>query len=273
MTITLDQEMEKFLQRALADADRFGSETAVLIVGSRAAGLVDDWSDLDIWMFGHKNGLPQAQRAECDRTGQVFVDRSDGEAHYIFYDLDDLKERLSGWPDEMLWILRTAAVVRDRELLAADLKDRYRDYPRDVLERKLRWWFLKYWLTQAGLGVAGRGMAVATLVTLAQCVEALCKVACLADGVPFPYSKWLRRVAGDTRLGKVICPAIDRAVAAISEATAPPEGRFFRELVPVRELRSLKDALQTELPRLGWSGDWAQDPTRFYWLLVGQTAP
>ena len=273
MDVARDTEERSFIDRAISDARALGKDTAVLLVGSRALGVGGPWSDLDLWLLGNKERLEGRARAEYELTGQVFVDRGDLQAHYTFYDFRDLEERLARWTDELLWIVHVSQLLHDPVGRASDMKERFRDYPHDVLERKLRWWLCNYWQCQGRLGVAARGTAASAVMIAAECIESLCKVCCLADGRPFPYLKWLRRAAEKTTLGPLVCPAMDRAVRGVHELVAPPVGREFRELIPVKELRALKDDLKEGLRKLGWSGAWVDEPGHHVWVVFNQTCP
>lgn len=273
MDVARDAEERSFIERAISDARALGRDSAVLLVGSRALGIGGAWPDLDLWLLGNKQDLDAKRRAEYELTGQVFVDRGDLEAHYTFYDFHDLEERLGRWTDELLWIVHISRLLHDPAGRASDMKERFRDYPQDILERKLRWWLCKYWQCQARLGVAARGMAASAVMIAAKCIESLCKVCCLADGRPFPYPKWLRRAAGQTTLGSFVCPAIDRAVSGIHELVASPTGRDFRELTPIKELRALREDVKEGLRKLGWSGAWVDEPGHHVWVIFTQTCP
>jgi hypothetical protein len=87
-------------------------------------------------------------------------------------------------------------------------------------------------------------------------MEHLCKLCCLADAKPFPYAKWLMRVAQDTTLGRRVHPFMSRAIFGIDEFLHPPQGKHYKELVPLKELRDTKDVVLATLKELGWSCSW-----------------
>ena len=265
-----DAEIKEFCDRAVLDAEQYGEGAAVLLVGSRGAGFDDSWSDLDPWVLGRKDALSGEAAAQYASTGQVFVDRGDFEAHYSLYDFGDLAQRLSGWPDELLWLAQRSRILHDPLGLAENLKARFAEYPRPILEEKLRRWHCKYSESSGRLGVVGRGMPVAAVLTGAACIESACKICCLAEGKSFPYAKWLRHAAAETRLGRVVCPVIDTVVDSMHELAAPPPGVDYKALTPVKELKALRPTLCEELGKMGWTDDWAEDPGQHVWVLFSR---
>ena len=261
---------QEFCQRAITESEKYGQGASVLLVGSRGAGYIVSWSDIDLWVLGDKRALNDTAAKEYALTRQIFVDRGDLEAHYTFYDLGDLRQRLQEWPDELLWLLQRSRILHDPLGRASELRTQFADYPEDIMQDKLRWQLCEYSQHQGRLGVAGRGMPVAAVMAAGRCIETACRICCLAERKPYPYLKWLRRAAGETRLGEIVCPVVDRAVEHIQELATPPEGVPYTDLIPLKELRSLKPTLCRELARIGWTGDWVENPGHYVWLLFSQ---
>ena len=78
----------------------------------------------------------------------------------------------------------------------------------------------------------------------------------MADKKPYPYVKWLVKVAKKTYLGNEVCPFIKKAALGIEEFLNPPTGKYFHELIPLRELRATREIVQSGLKDLGWHRDW-----------------
>jgi len=187
----------------------------------------------------------------------LFVDRGDLEAHWTFYDTDDLAELLSGWRhDEKMWILATSRILYGSSDKVEAVRDRFSSYPAQVAERKLKWFFGKYCLSLGPLNTAARGMPVTAFMVAGQIIQYLAKISCLADRKPFPYAKWLVKEAQKTYLGQKLYPFMEKAVLGIEEFVHPPAGKHFRELVPLKELRATKKIVQSGLKALGWNCDW-----------------
>ena len=66
-----DSEKE-FLQKAIKFKETLGINSVVLLMGSRAAGYIDDWSDLDLWVVGNKEKLSIEARNIYNKTGNTF---------------------------------------------------------------------------------------------------------------------------------------------------------------------------------------------------------
>lgn len=258
--LQFDPEDQEFINRAIQACQRMGAEAVLLLVGSRAAGFADSWSDLDLWILANKTSLTAEERSEYESHGQLFVDRGDMEAHWTFYDMDGLAEQLGQWRyDEKMWILATSCVLYGSAGKAKLLRDRFSSYPPEVAERKLKRYFGKYWSSLGPLNTAARGMPVTALVVAGQVIEYLCKICCLAERKPFPHTKWLVKAAEKTHLGVKLYPFMEKAALGIEEFVSPPAGKHFRELIPLEKLRATKEIVQNGLKDLGWRCDWIDD--------------
>ena len=256
----LTPDEAEFVEQARAFTSRVGPRSVLLLVGSRAAGLADSWSDLDMWVIGDKARLTQAERRRYERHSELFVDRGDYEAHYSFYDRDDLRAVLQGYPDEKMWIVLTAKVLFGDRRVAAELKRLCRRYPRRAVEPKLRWHFGRYFQSVNPLNTAARGMPETAFLIAGMVVEHLCKVCCLGERKPFPYAKWLIPVSRRTVLGRKVAPLVSEAILGIDELLHPPEDKYYRALVPLKKLRETREIVCKGLRKLGWRGRWVTVP-------------
>ena len=266
----MTEDLRAFQAKTIEDAQKLGKSTAVLLVGSRGAGLARPTSDLDLWLIGDKETLPPDQRKLYDERGELFVDRGDWNwnAHYKFHDERDLRKRLADWRDPWPWMLKRSVILLDDTGRAAQLKSEYELMPREIQERGLCRWLLTF--REALIWMKGDGMngATARLLAVSRCLEALCKVCCFADGVPPPYPKWLRLEAERTRVGMRLRDVLDVVLRETDNVTLGAEGRDFRTVSPIKELRELRDGrLARELNELGWSAPWIDDPMRWLWVL------
>lgn len=253
-------EETEFVDKAKAFTSRVGPNAVLLLVGSRAAGVDDSWSDLDMWVVGDKTCLSKDEREQYEKDDEFFVDRGDYEAHWSFYDQQDLLSILQGYPDEKMWIILTAQVLFGDKSTAGALREQCKQYPHEVVERKLKWHFGHYWRSLGPLNTAARGMPETAFLMAGKTMEHLCKMCCLAEHRPFPYTKWLIPVARNTALGKRVVPFISEAVLGIDEFLHPPKGKHFRELVPLKKLRDTKDIAIETLRELGWKCSWVDNP-------------
>ena len=155
--IHFSPEDRQFIDRAKDFCQRMGKRTVLMLVGSRAANFADEWSDLDLLIIGDKQCLSDEDQRTYQRNQQLFVDRGDYEAHWSFFDEGDLRTGLETWPNEMMWLIATSQTLYGCSSIAEELKQRYRLYPIDVAESKLKWMFGKYYYSQRGpLAMAAR---------------------------------------------------------------------------------------------------------------------
>ena len=258
-------EDQQFIDRAIDFSQQMGERAVLMLVGSRAANLTDEWSDLDLCIIGDKRCLSDEDRRTYDRDQQLFVDRGDYEAHWTFYDEGDLRRWLEMWPDEQMWVIATSQTLHGCSSTVDDLKYRYHLYPPEVAESKLKWMFGKYYFSQRGpLAMAARNHVEMAVVAVGNIIEHLCKICCVADRRPFPYNKWLVEAAKGTQLGRRVYPSIQRAVHGIGDFLNPPTDRHWRDWIPVKELRETLPIVQTGLKELGWDCDWIDDPNAVY---------
>jgi hypothetical protein len=226
-----------------------------------------------MWLLGEARCLSAEQRQVYTARGELFVDRGDMEAHWSFYDIDDLAEALRGWPDERMWILLHSQVLWGCANTLAELQRPCRDYPRPVVARKLKWCLGRYVSSLGPLNMAARDRPAAALIAAVHAIETMCRICCLAERRPYPYAKWLVEAARDTSIGAQVCPYVDRAVAAIAELAHPPDDRRFRQWTPIRELRATREVVRDGLVELGWHQDWVIEPEQALAEAMGRSAP
>jgi len=261
----LREEDRAFAAKAVDFCERIGPESALFLVGSRPAGFADAWSDLDLWVIGYRGRLMGSEQEVCDREGQLFMDRGDYEAHYTFYDIDEIRAKVEQGNDATMWILSTAKHLHGSANWLLPVLRHVREHPRDLAEAKLRRELSRYMAATGGrLAMSARSGDVATAVAaVGDAIDAVCRICCLAERKPYPYAKWRVRVARETMLGQHVFPAIDRAIEGIDELRTRPPHRGFKTWTPVAELRGLRDILVEHLTAVGWQGKWLDDPERF----------
>ncbi len=266
---------QQFINRAIDFCQSVGERAVLMLVGSRAAGFADTWSDLDLWVIGDKGCLSDEERRIYQRNNELFVDRGDYEAHFSFYDERALCMRLQTWADEMMWIISTSRTLYGHSSTAEELKRCYRLYPRSVAECKLKWLFGKYYFSQRGpLAMAARNKVETAFIAVGNVIESLCKICCVVERQPFPYDKWLFEAAKQTQLGTLVHPSIQRAIAGIGDFIKQPTERHWRDWVPLKELRATLPIVQRGLKELGWDCDWVAEPNAAYFnTTVQRPAP
>ena len=101
----------------------------------------------------------------------------------------------------------------------------------------------------------------------AQIVECLCRLCCIAEYTPFPYTKWLVRAAGQTRLGERVMPLVDAAQEELRLSPLLPVETLAPQWPPRQKLKAAFDRALAQLAAWGWSDEWIEQP----WLAVGVT--
>jgi hypothetical protein len=249
-------EQQEFINEALKKSMESGKDAALLLVGSRAANLSDSWSDLDLWILGNKKNLSIEEQQKYEIDKQLFFDKGDYESHWSFFDFDDIEIALRDWNDEIMWILDMSQIIFSNSARIVPIKNYCKQYPDEIAEMKLKRQFGKYCSLLGPLNMAARNKPLSAFVVTGLVIECLCKICCLAERMPFPYSKWLTEVAKETQLGSMIFPNIDRAIKGIEEFTNPHAGKHYRELIPLKELRDTLEIVKFGLHEMGWKSSW-----------------
>ena len=266
-------EDHDFILAAASACEQLGDEAVLLLVGSRAADL-RPMDDLDLWIIGNKRFLSPAQQEEYAQSGQVFVDRGDLTAHWSFYDRADLAARFAQWPAEMMWILSTSKFMGGCRATHDDLVARFAMFPRDIAETKLKWLFASYRMqVHPMFKAAAAGSTTGAFAIAGLLITNLAQLCCAAQCRPWPYSKWLTRVAGETTAGRILMPFADRGVEAFIQCPRPSPGQHSMDWPPTRELKLAMQAVPQILSELGWQGDWVSDPWKAVHEYFKRSAP
>lgn len=54
---------------------------------------------------------------------------------------------------------------------------------------------------------------------------------------------------------------------------SPPKEKYFRDLVPLKELRATEEIVQSRLKELGWNRDWIDDVNKAFAEALERTMP
>jgi hypothetical protein len=258
--LSYDLADQKAIEEAIRVSQRMGRNTCVLLVGSRAAGFEDNWSDLNLWLLGDREALPDEERQQLDSAGWLGFPLGDTGVQVVFRDVADVQTRLNAWDDEQLWGFLNSHILYGPYERVAEIKRRFSGYPRPVLERKVRWFYGRYVHSLDSLNVAARGMREASVLVIGHVIESVCKLCCLAEGKPYPYPKWVVEAARRTEMGRTVGPMVRAAVGGMAELLDPPRGTPYDDLVPIRELRATREPVASGLRAQGWTNDWIDQP-------------
>lgn len=257
----------KFIEISKKTCDQMGNKSVLLLVGSRAAGFTDVFSDLDVWILGDKTCLPDDQRGCYARLGMFTNDSFGGGRHWVFYDIQDMKGKLEKWPNEKMWTLATSQYLYGCSETVEYLKASYAQYPKEIAGRKLKWLFGKFWQLIRGCDIIARGKPIAALLNVSQTVECLAKICCVAECKPWPYDKWLTDYARQTQLGIKVFPFVERAVSEIDRVLRPPASGKWQELMPVKEIGCTWGIVKQGLKDAGWQCSWIEN----WWEALSET--
>jgi hypothetical protein len=163
------------------------------------------------------------------------------EVDLAIYEVDRIQRSCDEYVDVVLWIWTNARILMDPCQLASGIQGSFEGYPRQVLEKKVKWHFLRdFHLSVHGLSyIAESGNLFAVLNAMTGKIGELCRICCLLEGKPFPYEKWLLRASEDTGTGKRVVPIFKRVLAALSRLNNDLTGNW-------NAVQKAIDAIDTE---------------------------
>ena len=160
------EALERFVEEriyALPGTGRHREEFSILLTGSRAIGAHSEESDVDIEVLCResvfepvhgaslKAGIVTSPSAflccvERESVSRYFDGRVSG-VDFSLVSLESVERRLGEYEDVALWIYTHAKVLADPEGRFGRIVERFRDYPKDVLIRKIKYHWLAagYW--------------------------------------------------------------------------------------------------------------------------------
>jgi hypothetical protein len=204
----------------------YWDRTSVAVAGSVGAGLGDEHSDLDVQILvsGADYGRLYELYKEAWEAGVVevlnpraflfdefplmYLSGIDG--HYKVTAYEPIAEKVRSFDDVERWVYANSIPIHDPGGRLASLMLEAEHYPADILNEKLSHHYYQcmnnFWPTK---GPLKRGQKESVSILCAQGISHVLKFCILADGKPFPYDKWLYRIAIETQLGKLLRPYID----------------------------------------------------------------
>jgi hypothetical protein len=212
--------------RSLPFWEDFEDRVAVAIVGSVGAGIDDVNSDLDVYLLvpeedsiplyeNYKRGYEEStidvltpRAFQCDEFPIVKLGDMDGHHQAIVF--ESIEENVRNYSDVDRWVWRNSIPLHDPHRRLESLRAESAEYPSQILNRKLirHYWFLRdnFWSTKKPLE---RGQRETISLLCVQGISHLLKFCVLAEGKPYPYDKWLYRVAIETNLGRMVRRYVD----------------------------------------------------------------
>jgi hypothetical protein len=198
---------------------------AVVVTGSSARGVVDEFADVDVHVYVAEACLgplyaEYRKAAEEDRIAVMnpaafrygefpFVLVAGVRGHYRVYGFEEAEAQLARYDDVAMWVHQHGLVLHDPAGRYAAMQGAASAYPEEVWREKLRYHLLEA-IEMAG--AAGnplrRNDLPAVTLTMTGCLAHALRLCCLLDRKPFPYDKWLYREALETRAGRELGPLL-----------------------------------------------------------------
>jgi predicted nucleotidyltransferase len=226
-------------------------EFSVALVGSRAVGYHVPESDYDFMVvcdaetFGRvaarADQCPSSPAIDLCRNAEMTAERRRVKVDAALYTRERIEEALGAYRDVLRWIWTNAKAVVDSDHVIVKIRNDFRAYPREVLERKIKYHFLRdFDLSVHGLTYHPESKNLFSVVhAMSAKIAEFCKLCCLLDGKPYPYDKWLLRAAQDTSLGGTLAPIFARVLAIVTTLGGDLPGNADR-------IGAAVDALDTE---------------------------
>lgn len=228
---------------------------SVLLHGSTATGLDDEFSDLDLWALAPAEALDELDRRSSTRVLQFELDGKRG--HLNLEDAAAFAERVERCDMPLLAELRSAVVLQDGLGVGAALTEVAR---RPMPEPVRKAWFQYHYVEMRGWhrtadNAVLRHDPAAVLLTMSAALGEALRAAMVLDGRPYPYPKWLAVRAAR-------CPTGMRMVAQQQRLLAALEGGGLRSGDPDEAggpgeaLTAMRAALAERAQETGIDGDW-----------------
>ena len=221
------QSLEDFVDgevMTLPGLENRGNRLSVFLTGSRSVGMHSDQSDIDLEVVCGQHIFDDVRKAcleagvitskfgffvklEPSRAAEYFGERNGG-VHFSITPTERLEKKLSEYNDITMWIWQNARMVADPGMQVERVVEAYREYPEDVLVRKIKYHWLKagYWLVDVYPHHHKAGSDVlAAMTALANGMHEYLRVFNLVEKRPYPYPEKLMKVSGSTNLGRKFC--------------------------------------------------------------------
>ena len=201
---------------------RFASRAVVIFHGSTMRGVDDAGSDLDFWLLLPAADMRRLRRASRSTFFGIEIDGKNG--HMNAESVEDFAGKVRHCDMDAIAQLRYAGIVRDRGGTAARLVRTARKPMRAAVRRA---WFYFHYVEMRGEHRAcdnpmSRGHSAAVLLSLTKVLAHALRAACVLDGRPYHYDKWLYHDARACPTGRRIVRRVNRIVALLARGGLKP---------------------------------------------------
>jgi hypothetical protein len=240
---------------------------AVLLHGSTTLGIVDAFSDLDVWLL-----VPDSIAREFDRgstTRFINFQFHERPGHFNIEPIEPFHDRIDHCDFPLIAELRRAIVLRDDEdsVGSAIVARARRSMPDDVRQA---WFRYHYGEMRSHHRAADtpidRGDAIAVLQAVTRTMIDAMQSAMVLDGEPYPYSKWLGRACAQTPTGARIVPLVNDVIDLLGRGALRMPGPESQHPITLK-LKEIRAELLAAASNSGIDGPWMKE----WWLHIPQS--
>lgn len=243
----------------------FAERASILLHGSLTMGVVDEYADLDVWFLLSGDDL-RTFRTVSEFT--FFTFKLDGKkGHVSAHSVDELQERIGRCDMDLIFQMRRAEIIWDESERAARLIRLTRTPMRTEVRETL---FFHHYVEMRSEHRAcdtpiERNDGVALLMFLPKTLGHALRAAMVLDGEPYPYDKWLFRVAEKTPTGRKLAPHVERIMDLLAEDALRCSGPKEKNPISL-ELGAIRQVLINTARGKGLDSEWLET----WWLYLEQ---
>lgn len=256
-----------FSQQFMRGHDALSStlqHAAVLLHGSTTLGVLDAFSDIDVWVL-----VPDAVARDFDRLSPTrFINFTfdDRPGHFNVEPIESFADRIDHFDFPMIAELRRAVILQEAESrIGHEIVSRARQPMSDDLRRA---WFRYHYAEmrsdhRAADTPIDRGDAIAGLQAVTRTLIHAMQAAMVLDGEPYPYSKWLGRACAATPTGSRVIPLVNDVIDLFGRGALRMPGPESQHPINLK-LKEIRAALITAATNAGIDGPWLKE----WWLHI-----
>jgi len=248
----------------------FADRAVVIFHGSTMRGVDDAGSDLDFWLLLSPADMRRLHRVSRTTFFDIMIDGKNG--HLNAESTEAFAEKARRCDMDTIVQLRYAGIVQDRQGLASRLVRIARKPMRAAVRNAF---FFHHYVEMRGEYRAcpnpmRRGHSVAVLLSLTKVLGHALRAACVLDGRPYHYDKWVFHDALGCPTGRRVARHVDRVLGTLARDGLRPA--VMRGANPVnRELRRIRFDLIAMAERKGIGARWLRE--WWYFMDAARAAP
>ncbi|OPZ05922.1 MAG: hypothetical protein BWZ10_02999 [candidate division BRC1 bacterium ADurb.BinA364] len=242
------------------------SAAAMALHGSTAMGVDDDGSDLDIWLALDKEQVWALNRGAG--TGFFGFDLNGKAGHLNAESWESLAARIEHCDMDLIFQLRRAVLLRDPcGAFGRLIESAWRPMRRETRDALFQYHYVEMRGEHRSCdNPLARGDAMAALLAVGKTLGHALRAAMVLDGEPYPYDKWLYRMAVQTKSGGRMAPYVDAALEALESGALHRIGSHKDNPID-RALNAIRAELIRSAQAAGLSAPWLYQ----WWLYIPQS--